>query len=1156
MTLAGRSEDIERMTPVVWLMLATGYSVFCMSGLILRPTYAGSISIPRGVGIGMAVLMVMGPRFWPSILVWATGAGVLLDVVASGAPTGMALTRDILIALMQTAEAAAGAAILRRSFGFPLQVTGARKLLLVLTLIGPLLCGLAAAIGLKAESAFGFLPQSNVAANWAIWTAGDIVGLLLALPLALFWPRRGRPWIFWKSYPLPRFTPTSAALVICLASATLGGWKLLDRLMVSLGQRDFDTLVQENNLALSRRLDALQLTLNAVRALSTDAADLRNGQWEEVVRSLGLPGKAPGVKAIGFVEDVPRDGLDAFVAARRAAGFPGLAVAPMADGDRALVVTHYVPLEQQGAGLSDWAGAFDARDFARSQQRGQTILSGPHDLPGASAGNARLLLVSPVSTPATDQSAAVQGWIVMPLGASGLFAGQRRGPEALLHTTAVTTATDGSRARVFDDSAEAGQPAPSLFSASGNREIFGRTWTVRWQSTPRFEAELNRTANGVVLLCGMAFVYLAGFYLLTLAGREQAINAIVARRTHELAEQIEENRSIIQTPSANIVTLDHRGTILFCNDSAARLFGSHTGDILGRPLCAILGQETAQLVADLSARQGQVLLQREVQMRNFAGADLVLDVQISSWQTPSGDRRYTVLLTDISEQRRAEGALRAAQHRLDVALSGAKIGVFEIDLLTGRSSVSETWKALMEINADAASEPGFDAQAEWRARVHPDDLDRVMAADRDCIEGRASRSMSEYRIRMPDGRWNWMHADTVASQRDETGRATHLIGAQTDITELVESKEALRASEEQFRSAIRAAPVAMAIVDRAGQFLQLNASLVALSGRSEEDLLGTNFRRILTPPDRDRVVDLIAPLESGLRDSFEVTARCLKADGSEIWCRMATAAIRDSAGHVRSYVVQILDIDAQMMLDRTKSEFISTVSHELRTPLTSINGSLTLLLHGLSGEIPPKARNMLEIAHKNAGRLIRLVNDILDLDKLAAERMRFEVAAVAPGALVRQSVDEIMPFAEAAGVSVKVERIADGAAALLDPNRFLQVMANLLSNAIKFSPTGGIVTVSAEAEDGRLTVSVTDHGPGVPVSFRRKIFSAFSQADASSTRSQQGSGLGLHISRQLVERMNGRIGFTSEPDKATTFWVSFPIFVAGDPAPQRQTAAR
>lgn len=1017
--MAGRSEDNERLTPGIWLLLAAGYIVFSMLGLIMRPTYAGSIVIPRGLGIGMAVLMVMGPRFWPSMLVWATVAGGLLNYTAAGQLTGTTLMRDSVIALMQTAEAVAGAALLCRMFGFPLRVTDGRKVLAALILIGPLLCSFAAEIGIMIESTFGLLPASNAQANWAIWMVGDILGLILALPLALFWPRRGRPWIYWKSNPLPRFTPASAAGIICLACVTLGGWKLLDQLMVTVSQRDFNILVQESDLALSRRLNALQLTVNAVRAISRDAAHVHAATWETAVRSLDLPGKAPGLQGVGLVAEVPRDALGAFVAAQRAAGHLGMVVAASSNGAQAFVITHYLPLSA-GADLKRWAADFKAADFVRSRQSGQTLLNGPHNLPGP--GEATTMLISPVSAQAKGEPGIFRGWIVMPLKASNIIADQTRRRAPLLHTTAFSTAPNGVRVSVFDDSARARQAVPSLFSTTDTRDIFGQNWTIHWQSTPRFEAELNRTANGVVLLCGMAFVYLAGFYLLSLAGRERAINKIVSRRTLELAEQIEENRSIIQTPSANIVTLDRQGTILFCNDSAARVFGCDTDEITGRPLCNILGQETAELVAKSAAQSEQVLLQREVRIRNFAGVDLVLDVQISSWQTPSGDGRYTVLLTDI--------------------------------------------------------------------------------------------------------------------------------------TELVESKEALRASEEQFRSAIRAAPVAMAIVDRAGRFLQLNASLVALSGRSEEALLCTNFRRILNPADRDRIAELIPPLESGQLDSFEVTARCLRADGSEIWTRMATAAIRDSEGNVRSYVVQILDIDEQMMLDRTKNEFISTVSHELRTPLTSINGSLALLLNGLSGEMPAKARNMLEIAHRNAERLIRLVNDILDLDKLAAEQMRFEVSSVEPGMLVQQSVDEITPFAAATGISVRIERTVEGAAALLDPNRFLQVMANLLSNAIKFSPTDGVVTVRVETDEGRLIVSVTDHGPGVPVAFRRRIFSAFSQADASPTRSKQGSGLGLHISKTLVERMNGKIGFSSEPDTATTFWVSFPLLVTGLEAPLAQPAER
>ncbi len=226
--------------------------------------------------------------------------------------------------------------------------------------------------------------------------------------------------------------------------------------------------------------------------------------------------------------------------------------------------------------------------------------------------------------------------------------------------------------------------------------------------------------------------------------------------------------------------------------------------------------------------------------------------------------------------------------------------------------------------------------------------------------------------------------------------------------------------------------------------------------------------------------------------------------------------------------------------ERLKNEFISTVSHELRTPLTSIRGSLGLLEGGIMGELPSQAVGMVRIARANTERLIRLINDILDLDKMEAGKLdvRLEPAELAP--LLAHAVDAQRGHADESGVHLELALDAPGARARVDADRLEQVLANLLSNAIKFSPRGECVTLRLVRHAGRLRVAVEDRGPGVPDAFRSRIFQKFAQADGSDTRGRGGTGLGLSIARALVERLGGTLDFCPGHERGTTFWFELP----------------
>ncbi|WP_218575835.1 sensor histidine kinase, partial [Pseudomonas yangonensis] len=242
----------------------------------------------------------------------------------------------------------------------------------------------------------------------------------------------------------------------------------------------------------------------------------------------------------------------------------------------------------------------------------------------------------------------------------------------------------------------------------------------------------------------------------------------------------------------------------------------------------------------------------------------------------------------------------------------------------------------------------------------------------------------------------------------------------------------------------------------------------------------------------------------------------------------------------RRFIAVIRDIAERKRIEQMKNEFVSTVSHELRTPLTAIAGSLGLINGGALGEVPQAMRQMLSIAHSNSQRLSALINDLLDMDKLVAGKMHFDLQTSLLQPLLEQTLLHNQPYAEQHQVQLRLQVESD-AQVRVDAQRLAQVMANLLSNAAKFSPSGGQVVVRLQHCGEMMRVSVSDNGPGIPEAFKSRIFSKFSQADSGDTRQQGGTGLGLAICKEIIERMGGHIGFDSSPGLGATFWFELPV---------------
>jgi signal transduction histidine kinase/DNA-binding response OmpR family regulator len=237
-----------------------------------------------------------------------------------------------------------------------------------------------------------------------------------------------------------------------------------------------------------------------------------------------------------------------------------------------------------------------------------------------------------------------------------------------------------------------------------------------------------------------------------------------------------------------------------------------------------------------------------------------------------------------------------------------------------------------------------------------------------------------------------------------------------------------------------------------------------------------------------------------------------------------------------------LAMEAAERANKVKSEFLSTVSHELRTPLTAIAGSIGLISGGALGQMPEPIQQMLHIAQKNSQRLTYLINDLLDMEKLMAGKLHFDLQVQDIMPLVESALMDNQSYAQQHQVKYVLTQRVEGMTVDVDAQRLQQVLANLLSNAAKFSPEGGQVEVAVSHDEHRVRVDVIDHGDGIPLEFHDRIFQKFSQADASDTRQKGGTGLGLAITRELVERMGGRVGFESTPGQGTCFHFELPAW--------------
>jgi PAS domain S-box-containing protein len=439
---------------------------------------------------------------------------------------------------------------------------------------------------------------------------------------------------------------------------------------------------------------------------------------------------------------------------------------------------------------------------------------------------------------------------------------------------------------------------------------------------------------------------------------------------------------------------------------------------------------------------------------------------------------------------------------------------------------------LDQINGTAPIPPG------WQARDEAGrPLDRQHAPAHLTRTTGTPRSDVAVRLDRPDGTTVWLSIDT----RPLGGGG--VVMTLTDVTQRRWEQEALQRLGHQHALILNSAADGILGLDSTGTITFANPSAARLTGYEPEELTGQTFDSLIaTTADGSARAEETSVVQRVLRVGSprrETGVPLRRKDGSTFPAEYVCAPIPDG-DRIVGAVVTFKDISERLAVERMKDEFISVVSHELRTPLTSIRGALGLLASGLAGQLPERGQQMLAIAVKNTERLIALINDILDIERIESGAISMEKRDCNLADLMTQAAELMQPMAEKAGIRLEVA--PRRAPLFVDPDRLIQVLTNLLSNAIKFSPPGSRVWMDAEASDGRVWIRVRDEGRGIPPEKLEVIFERFQQVDASDAREKGGTGLGLAICRSIVRQHGGQIWAESGPahGPGSTFHVVLP----------------
>ncbi|KAA6459770.1 PAS domain S-box protein [Acidobacteria bacterium AB60] len=588
---------------------------------------------------------------------------------------------------------------------------------------------------------------------------------------------------------------------------------------------------------------------------------------------------------------------------------------------------------------------------------------------------------------------------------------------------------------------------------------------------------------------------------------------------------------------ALVAVLDTAGRVVRFNQSCAQLTGIVIADAAGRPFVEELLEESdREWAADKlrHAAAGHTSGPHETAWRIAGGKPRRVSWTIRPLTGPSGEVQYLIVSgQDVTDQRQAEQALLSSEARYRQVVESSLGFVFTCTM-EGR---------LTSLNSFTAETLGYRIDDLTGKPVN--DLLNAAGVEtfKDCL--RTLETRDEWQGAMPVRRSDGVYRRIAFRSRrmELRGERPFILSHGVDVTEQHEAEEALHRATRQRELILESVGDGICGIDLNGRLTFINEAGAQALGYSADALIGRDVHEIIhhSHVDGTPYSKATSPILQGMRRQETVRMHeevFWRADGSSFPVEYTASPLIED-GHIAGMVIAFQDISERRRLEKMKDEFISTVSHELRTPLTSLRASLGLISTGALDKRPEKQRQMVEMAIGNCDRLVRLVNDILDFDKVERGRLPLRRVPVEAIDLLRRAADVAGNAASQVNIKFRIDSLQ--ARIYADEDRILQVLNELVANAIKFSPPDTVISLSTRPEGaGSICFLVEDQGHGIAPEKLEHIFDRFQQGDSSDSRALGGTGLGLALCRSIVEQHGGRIWAESEPGKGSRFLFTLP----------------
>ena len=629
----------------------------------------------------------------------------------------------------------------------------------------------------------------------------------------------------------------------------------------------------------------------------------------------------------------------------------------------------------------------------------------------------------------------------------------------------------------------------------------------------------------------------------------------LASTFNDMASAIKERtsrlRSVIDSALDGIIVIDSEGLIQEFSPAAQQMFGYDKTEIIGKNVSLLMpephqGNHDQYLINYLNGG-GAIILGRQVEVEGLRKDGSPFPIELAVTEALIGQSKsFTGMIRDITDRKEAELKLISSRQQLQLALDASNTGLWEWNPKTNEGFQSDQWYEQLGYCRDEFPEN----RDILEMLVHTDDIKNIKENQERNISGETDLYEAEFRLKAKDGSWKWILSKGKVISRDETGLADRMIGVHLDISDRKKAEKAIKEAGDRLQTIIDGVNSLVFIKDTNGRHLLVNSYFEETFGLSRENVIGKTDLDIFPAEVAKEIMAVDRwVIEEGRIKRFE--ASIPHKDGSiHIHLTEKFPLFNDNLEvyglcGLATDITHQKDVENELKKARkvaesatqAKSDFLANMSHEIRTPMNAIMG-LTHL--ALETELSTKQKDYLDKVHHSAESLLGLINDILDFSKIEAGKMSMESVDFHLDEVMENVRTLISIKAEEKGLLFKIESPQDVPRFLLgDSLRLGQVLINLSNNAVKFTEKGTVSVVTelieSRQESIKIQIAVRDTGIGLTKEQIGKLFQSFSQADTSTTRKYGGTGLGLTISKSLVEMMNGKIWVESEPGKGSSF---------------------